>query len=204
MILDKMGIDKKSVTHKVVTNLMTTDGNTLLEMYETAKKGQHKAAFQKMMVYMGTLISRNIPKGAIQDAMNHVTGSSDDIAAVSKTLGYAAGGQYEDATKVIGEIISDKFLITTAGKIAVEIVDYQVNSWKNSEVEAAYKAYKNGADGKFWGYNVDASDFDGVWSQMREIIGNWSLKLSKKSSVFAKNQACRLLQLSAPQSSVKV
>ena len=63
--------------------------------------------------------------------------------------------------------IADKFLITTAGKIAVEVIDYQIESWKNSEVEAAFKAYKNGANGAFWGYNVDKQDFDAVWTQMK-------------------------------------
>ena len=59
-------------------------------------------------------------------------------------------------------------MITTAGKIAVAAIENKIASWKNEEVEAAYKAYKDGAGSKvpWWGYQVEKGNFDDVWSQM--------------------------------------
>lgn len=60
-------------------------------------------------------------------------------------------------------------MITKIIQSGVEIVQAGIDSWKDAEIEAAYEAYKNGADNRFFGYNVDAGDFDALWSQMRGI-----------------------------------
>jgi hypothetical protein len=101
---------------------------------------------------------------------------------VSKAAGYAAGGRYADAAKLITEKIADKYLVTAAAKMAVEITNNQIESWKNGEVEAAYTAYKNGANGKFWGYSNDKGDFTTVWDQMRGIRRQLEIEAIKKEN----------------------
>lgn len=178
--LEKMGVKDKSVTQKVASDMLVSDGDKIREMYESAKKGEKETAFQKMVVFLGTGISRTLPEGALRDAINGIDENVDDIAAVPKALAYALEGQHKEAAKIIGEAIADKFLITTAGKIAVEVAEHQINSWKNSEVQAAYEAYKNGSDAKFWGYNNDAGDFETVWNQMRGISRQLELETVDK------------------------
>ena len=180
MTLEKMGINDKTLKGKVLNDLLKSD--SYREIYNEYEKGDMVAMNQKIALLAGEKIASNVPSSVFSDALGNVVSGADDVAAVSKAAGYAAEGQYKDAAKIIGEQIADKFLITTAGKIAVEMVDHQIQSWKNSEVEAAFEAYKNGADGVFWGYNVDPGDFDGIWLQMRGIRRQIELEAIKKEN----------------------
>ncbi len=182
MIMAKMGITDGSSRGKVMSELLNSD--SYKDIYNEYQKGNTADASQKLALLAGEKIAENVPESVFSKALGDVAGSADDIAKVSQAAGYAAEGQYKEAAKIIGEQIADKFLITTAGKIAVEMVDYQIQSWKNSEVEAAYEAYKKGADGVFWGYNVDPGDFDGVWLQMRGIRRQLELEMIKKENGF--------------------
>ena len=177
MIMVKMGITDESSRGKVMSELLNSD--SYKEIYDEYQKGNTADASQKLALLAGEKIAQNVPESVFSKALGDVVGGADDIAKVSQAAGYAAEGQYKEAAKIIGEQIADKFLITTAGKIAVEMVDFQIQSWKNSEVEAAYEAYKNGADGVFWGYNVDPGEFDDVWLQMRGIRRQLELEMIK-------------------------
>ncbi len=180
MIMVKMGITDESSRGKVMSELLNSD--SYKDIYDEYQKGNTADASQKLALLAGEKIAENVPESIFSKALGDVVGSADDIAKVSQAAGYAAEGQYKEAAKIIGEQIADKFLITTAGKIAVEMVDYQIQSWKNSEVEAAYEAYKKGADGVFWGYNVDPGDFNGVWLQMRGVRRQLELEMIKKEN----------------------
>lgn len=185
MIMAKMGITDESSRGKVMSELLSSD--RYKEIYDEYQKGNTSEASQKIAVLAGEKIAQNVPESVFSKALGNVVGSADDVAKVSQAAGYAAEGQYKEASRIIGEQIADKFLITTAGKIAVEMVDYQIQSWKNSEVEAAYEAYRNGADGVFWGYNVDPGDFDAVWLQMRGIRRQLELERIKKENSHRKD-----------------
>jgi hypothetical protein len=180
MILGKMGISDESTRGTVLKELMTSD--SYKEIYDTYKSGDITGASEKIALLAGEKIAANVPDSVFKEALGSLGDASDDIAAVSQAAGYAAEGQYKEAARIIGEQIADKFLITTAGKIAVQVIDGQIESWKNGEVEAAYEAYKNGADGVFWGYNVDKGDFDGVWLQMRGIRRQLELEAIRREN----------------------
>lgn len=180
MILEKMGINDEDTRGKVLNEILNADAYK--EIYDEYKNGNINEANERVALLAGQKIAENVPESVFSKALGNVVGSAEDIAEVSKAAGYAAEGQYKEAAKIIGEKIADKFLITTAGKIAVEVMDYQIQTWKNSEVEAAYKAYKNGADGVFWGYNVDPGDFDAVWLQMRGIRRQIELEAIKREN----------------------
>lgn len=167
LALGKLGISDETVKGAILTDIIKND--SYKEMYDAYKDGDVSGFNQKFSILLGQKIADRVPESALKSALSGVADGADDIATVSQAAGYAAEGQYKDAAKLVGEMIADKFLITTAGKIAVEVVKGQVDSWKNEEVDAAYRAYKEGANGYFWGYNVDPGDFDGVWSQMRGV-----------------------------------
>lgn len=180
MTLAKMGITDPDTQQKVFDKVAKAEAYK--EIYDLYQKGDADAANQKVALLAGEKIVEVVPASKLKDALGGIVGAADDIAKVSEAAGYAAEGQYKEAAKIIGENIADKFLITTAAKIAVEVVDGQIESWKNAEVDAAYKAYKNGASGYFWGYNVDAGDFNAVWDQMRGVGRQLEIEAIKKEN----------------------
>jgi hypothetical protein len=180
MTLTKMGITDPEMQKKVFDKVASAEAYK--EIYDLYQKGDSDAANQKVALLAGEKIVEIVPASALKDALGGVIGVADDIEKAAQAAGYAAEGQYKEAAKIIGENIADKFLITTATKIAVEVVDGQIQNWKNAEVDAAYQAYKNGADGYFWGYNVDAGDFDTVWDQMRGVGRQLEIEAIKKEN----------------------
>jgi len=184
MTMAKMGITDPDTQQKIFDKVASAE--EYKEIYDLYQKGDTEGAAQKTALLAGKKIASNVPDSVWKSALGDVVGGADDIAKVSEAAGYAAEGQYKEAAKIIGEQIADKFLITTAGKIAAQVVAGQIDSWKNSEVDAAYRAYKNGADGYFWGYNVDKGNFEGIWNQMRGIGRQLELEAVAKENEIRK------------------
>jgi hypothetical protein len=180
MTLSKMGITNEETQKKIFDKV--ANAQAYKEIVDLYNSGDTEGASQKVAILAGEKIAENVPDSVLKEALGNVIGAADDIAKVSEAAGYMAEGQYKQAAKIIGENIADKFLITTAGKIAVEVVEGQIQSWKNAEVDAAYQAYKNGADGYFWGYNVDKNDFNAVWDQMRGVRRQLEIEAIKKEN----------------------
>lgn len=180
MTLGKMGITDEKMQEKIFEKV--AQAGTYKEIVDLYNSGDTVGASQKIAILAGEKIAETVPESVFKEALGNVIGAADDIAKVSEAAGYAAEGQYKQAAKIIGENIADKFLITTAGKIAVEAINGQIDNWKNSEVDAAYQAYKNGSSGYFWGYNVDKSDFDSVWDQMRGVRRQLEIEAIKKEN----------------------
>lgn len=180
MTLGKMGITDEETQKKVMEKVAGAE--KYKEIADLYKSGDTVGASQKIAILAGEKIAEIVPDSVWKGALEKVTGGADDIAKVSQAAGYAAEGKYKDAAKIIGEEIADKFLITTAGKIAVEAINGQIDSWKNEEVDAAYTAYKNGANGKFWGYSVDKGDFNAVWDQMRGVRRQLEIEAIRKEN----------------------
>lgn len=181
LMLEKIGISDKSIKGQVIGDVLKDD--SYKDIYDAYKSGDIAGFNQKVAMLAGKKIASNVPESVMSEALGNISGdAAGDVEAVAKAAGYMAEGQYKEAAKILGENIADKFLITTATKIAVEVVDGQIQSWKNSEIEAAYKAYKDGANNYFYGYNVDSGDFDGVWSQMRGIGRQLELEAINKEN----------------------
>jgi hypothetical protein len=136
----------------------------------------------QMALLAGSKMAEIVPASVYQAGLKKIVGSADQIATVSQAAGLVAGGDYKGAAKLIGTSIANKALITTAVTITAQVVQGQIDSWQNSEVEAAYKAYRDGANGHFWGYNNDAKDFDSVWDQMRGIRRQLEINAIKKEN----------------------
>lgn len=181
LMLERMGISDKSLKGQVLGEVLKDD--SYKELYDLYQKGDTVGFSQKVALVAGGKIAAIVPETAMKEALANISGdASEDVAKVAQAAGYMAEGQYKEAAKIIGEQIADKFLITTAGKIAVEVVDYQIQSWKNSEIDAAYIAYRDGADSYFYGYNNDAGDFETVWYQMRGIRRQLELEAIRKEN----------------------
>lgn len=180
MTLGKLGITNEETQKQIMEKVAGAE--KYKEIVDLYKSGDTVGASQKIAILAGEKIAETVPDSVWKGTLEKVTGGADDIAKVSQAAGYAAEGRYKDAAKIIGEEIADKFLITTAGKIAVEAINGQIDSWKNEEVDAAYGAYKNGANGKFWGYSVDKGDFNAVWDQMRGVRRQLEIEAIRKEN----------------------
>ncbi len=167
LTLQKMGITDKSLKGKILSDVLKDD--SYKKIYDAYQKWDVAELNQRITLLASKKIVQNVPSSVFKTMLGETIDAKDDIEAVSKAAGFAVEGRYEDAARIIGENIADKFLLTTATKIAAEVMQGQIDSRKNKEVEAAYMAFKNGADGYFWGYNVDPWDFASVWDQMRWI-----------------------------------
>jgi len=180
MTLGKIGITDEETQKKILEKVASAE--KYKEIVDLYKSGDTQGASQKVAILAGEKIAEIVPESAWKGILEKVSGGSDNVAKVAEAAGYATEGKYKEAAKIIGENIADKFLITTAGKIAVEAVNGQINSWKNEEVDAAYTAYKNGANGHFWGYSVDKGDFNAVWDQMRGVRRQLEIEAIRKEN----------------------
>lgn len=166
ILKERLNIDDKKVTGQIINSIIKDDewGDMLKSLSE-----KDPAKFnQGMQVLLGKKIIANVPKSTLSAALKKLTGSVKLVEKASEAAGYLAEGRTVDAARIIGEHLYDKFMITTAGKIAVAAVDHQIKTWTNREVEAAYNVYKNGASSHipWWGYNVEKENFEQVWEQM--------------------------------------
>lgn len=182
ILKDKMGIKDESTKLKVLKSML--GDSEYKDLYNKFKEGDVAGFNKTLQVFAGKKIAENVSKSAMQKALGALTSESgvEYVEKVSEAAGYIAEGRIKDAAKIIGEKIADEFVITKIGKAAVEAVAYEIDVWKNSEVDAAYKAYKDGADGYFWGYNTDPKDFKTVWDQMRGIRRQLELEAIRKQN----------------------
>lgn len=168
ILKDKLKINDEVMKGQIISSIIKDDewGG----MLKSIAGGDPEQFNQNLQVLVGKKIVENVPASKLSGALKSITGDLgiSTVAKASEAAGYLAEGRAKDAAKIIGEHIADQFMITTVGKIAVAAVDNQIQSWKSEEIEAAYQAYKNGASSKvpWWGYQVEKSNFDDVWSQM--------------------------------------
>ncbi|MFA5185957.1 MAG: hypothetical protein WC551_05695 [Patescibacteria group bacterium] len=182
LALEKMGIKDKNLASKVLADVLKEDGYK--KIYDAYGKGDMVDLDQQIAILAAKKIAQIVPESTLQAGLKHFADEKGvgDAGALGTAAGYAAEGQYKDAAKVIADRILDKTAIGLAGKIGVEAVKWQIASWKDSEVEAAYIAYKNGANGVFYGYNADKGDFDTIWDQMRGIRRQLEIEAIKKEN----------------------
>lgn len=163
--MEKLGINDTETKNQVLRSMLDDPEYKAMEGYY---KTNNQVFDDKLKTLIGKKIVGQVPAPLIKNALKalKVTGAT---AAISKAAGNAVEGEYKDAAKEIGDFITNQFILGVAGKAAVAITNYEIRTWKNSEVEAAFKAYRDGSSGYFYGYNNDAKDFDAVWDQMRGI-----------------------------------
>lgn len=194
LTLQRMWLNDKDLKTQILKEVLKDD--SYKSIYDASQKWEVVDMSQKIALLAWKKIAQNVPAWKLQAGLARLTKDSalkwagwwftsaaSDVEAVGKAAWYVAEWRYEDAAKILGSKVIDKFLIGKAWKIAVEVIDYQIWAWKNSEVEAAYNAYKDWANGKFWWYNVDKWDFDWVRDQMRWIRRQLELEGIKNENI---------------------
>jgi hypothetical protein len=140
-------------------------------MVQQLQGGQVEDFVKTLNVFAGQKIVENVDESLLASSLEAISGDSgvEFTEAAAQAAAYLTEGQPRAAARILGEKIADQFLVTTLAKGGVELVQYQIDTWKDAEIEAAYQAYKNGASGYFWGYNVDPGQFEDLYNQMRGI-----------------------------------
>jgi len=172
LLKKRMGLDDEAAENSIKFKIMSSLANDdeYKDLIDKFQEGDVTGFNETFNVFVGKKIAENLEDSMWKSTLEFVSDSGTDlIKAASEAAGYAAEGQYLEAGRILGTQIAEEFMITKIIQSGVEIVQYNIDAWKDAEIEAAYKAYKNGADNKFFGYNVDAGDFDAVWNQMRGI-----------------------------------
>lgn len=169
ILKDHFGMDDETFRYKMISSLVNDD-----EYREIAGKlmaGDAKGFNQDMMVFFGKKIAEEVPKSTLKGMLETLSAKEGVgyTEAFSQALGFIAEKDFQSAGEVITEQLVKNTPVAQLFKGAGEIVQSNIEMWKDSEIEAAYQAYKNGADDGFWGYNVDKGNFDQVYNQMKGI-----------------------------------
>lgn len=176
--MEKLGINDAESKNKVLSSMLNDPEYKDMQSYY---KNDSQVFDDKLKVLIGKKIAGQVPMTIIKQALmaSKITGGT---AAASKALGNIVEGNYKDGAKEIGDFLTNQFVLGVAAKVAVAITNYEIKSWKNSEVEAAFKAYRDGSSGYFYGYNNDPKDFDTIWDQMRGIRRQLELEAVRQAN----------------------
>ncbi|WP_054693746.1 hypothetical protein [Syntrophomonas palmitatica] len=179
ILTDKLGIEDESMKMKVLGSLLKDGewGDIRKNIQEAYANGTSVDQVTDLNEKINLLACKKIvdivPKSKLSKALEGITDDfgAGTVKAASQAAGALAAGNKLEAVRIMGTHLSDQFIATTAIKIAASAVQLQIDWWRNSEVEAAYKVYKNGASSKipFWGYNVEKGNFDELWEQMKGV-----------------------------------
>ncbi len=179
VLKDRLGIAEESKKFKVLSSLLKDD--EYKDLYDNYKGGDVTKFIQTLNVFIGKKVAENVEDSELSSALGRLSktalgsvSSKEGVAyveSVSQAAAYVAEGNYRGAGEIIGGKIADEFLIYKAAKVSKELIQYRIDVWRDNKMEAAFKAFKNGASkttagGFDKGYDVDAGDFEGVWNQM--------------------------------------
>jgi|GEM_PF-2053832 len=176
--MEKLGINDVESKNKVLSSMLSDPEYKEMQSYY---KENSQMFDDKLKLLIGKKIAGQVPMPILKKALmaSKITGGT---AAAAKALGNIVEGNYTDGAREIGDFITNQFVLGVAAKAAVAVTNYEIKTWKNSEVEAAFKAYRDGSNGYFYGYNNDAKDFDAVWDQMRGIRRQIELEVIKQNN----------------------
>lgn len=117
---------------------------------------------------LGTLIAEE------DSVLADITSSGSTVGAFAAAAGHFSKGDIDAGLQVMGSEIADNIpVIDKIKEIGTDVVEIYneviTNVWYKPEMEEAYRAYKDGADGWF-GYSVDAGNWEQLVSQMEGIF----------------------------------
>ena len=166
----KMGLDNKSLTQDIVETMMKeNDYTSLMVSYNDGKMEEFS---QNMALLAGKVICEVVTSDNNAKALlGKVTEHSSKIGAGINIATALANGDGETAAKELSREIINTFPLTKLLSTTAELTEQQINRWKSQELEAAYQVYLKGAESiiPWWGYQVEAGNFDEVWKQMRGL-----------------------------------
>jgi hypothetical protein len=174
-------LDPETYKSKILGSLLKKD--EYRGMLEALGKGDFGEYNEKINALVGeTLVEEVAPEDLVKGLREYLgdpedeegSGYMESVGEIAKVGGQAIGalaeGDMRGAARYIGEAIADKFVVTTAIKTAVEITQFEIDSWRDDKVESMYQIFKNGKESDtYLGYSVDKGKFEDLWLQSRAI-----------------------------------
>ena len=179
-LLEKgLKLDPKTYKSKILASLLKKrEYGDMVKALENKDFGEYA---EKMNALVGETLVEELPKSDLIEALKKLgdeekegEGYMEVVGEIAKTGGQAAGalaaGDLRGAAKYIGDAIASKFVVVQAAKVAVEIMQFEIDTWRDDKIEAAYEAYRDGKESNtYLGPSVDKGDFEAVWLQTRAI-----------------------------------
>ena len=127
------------------------------------KDGDYQGLVGSVADKLGGTLASSLESGTLETLF----GQAGTAAAAA---GHLWEGDYSGAGMKIAEAIAESSPVYMVAMVWIDVVDTRISNWKNDEVEKAYQIFVNGAQSRSpWGYNVDAGDFESLYSQMRGV-----------------------------------
>ena len=190
LLKDTLKLAPESYKSKILGSLLKDD--EYREALEAAQKGDFGEYAEKINALVGETLVKELPKSDLIEALKGLgdeekdgEGFIEEVGEIVKVSSQAAGalaaGDTRGAARYIGEAIAGRFAATAAIKIAVELTQFEIDSWRDDKVEAAYEAYRDGKESdSYRGYSVDKGNFDAVWNQMLAVGERLQLEAIEK------------------------
>lgn len=195
---EKLGLTDKNITQNIVESIMNeNDYAKLLVSYNDNNMEQFG---QDLAILAGKKIVDAVTNDSrAKTLLGGVTEHASKINAGINIARALSDGDLEKAAKELSMEIINTFPITKLYREAAKVIDLQIVSWRDKEVEAAYKVYVNGAQSSipFWGYNVEPGNFEDVWIQMKglkpQLLRDAKDKYAKANGVKVEDLGTRIL-----------
>ncbi len=168
----------KEVTQEIINDLtltITSDSGsetkvgvgTSIGMMDNVLNGDYAALSTTIAMETGKALSKRLSNESLGEELG--TGLKH-AGVVAQSLGAISEGDFIGASKHISEFVIGESKVLKAGQLAVKVVDKKISNWRDTEIEKAYQIYLNGTESWLpWGYNVEAGDFESLFTQMRGV-----------------------------------
>ncbi|MCF6169170.1 zinc ribbon domain-containing protein [Lutibacter sp.] len=167
---EKLGLSNKSMTQDIVESIMNeNDYQKLLVSYNDNNLEQFG---QDLAILAGKKIVEVVTEDSrAKSVLGAITEHASKISTGINIARALTEGNLEQAAKDLSNEIIGTFPITKLFREAAKITNQQIVRWRDTELEAAYKVFVNGAQSSipFWGYSVEPGNFDEVWIQMKGL-----------------------------------
>lgn len=166
IMIQQFNTSNESEIAKIADAVMSEIDSSALDYGKMAlqlKNGDLSGLTESVAGKLGSTLADSMKSGTLETLF----GQAGTAAAAA---GHLWEGDYSGAGMKIAEAIAETSPVYRVAKVWVDVVDTRISNWRNDEVEKAYKIYINGSQSRVpWGYNVEAGDFEDLYSQMRGV-----------------------------------
>ena len=141
-------------------------GDMAIALHDMNTDALTQATMDATLSELGKLLSSD------DSPLRELTDAGGTIGAFASASGHFTEGDYEEGLRIMADEIANNIPVISnvkkIGERAVELADEVItNVWFNPEIEKAFQVYKNGAEGGWFGYSVDARNWTALSTQMR-------------------------------------
>ncbi|MGA2159812.1 MAG: hypothetical protein ABSG90_11420 [Dehalococcoidia bacterium] len=184
LLKERLGIEDESIKGKVLSSLLKDD--EYKELYDKYEEGDAAGFCQTLDTFIGQKIAENVEKTTLSAALKWVSKEEEGpewVDAATQATADVAAGNYRAAGEIIGGKIANKFFLVKAATTAMAVTQFAIDAWKNAEIEAAYQAYKTGANGGFGFDETCKGSIDQTFNQCDSVLRQLAIDAIKNENM---------------------